>query len=82
MGDSALRYRNSASYPQVSRVPDLMSVLGGPGGDGELLTLRTIGKSICGSGRAVAPSSILQNGDAFRRQGRLYMGILRGAVGE
>ena len=65
-----------------ARVPDVMLVLVCPGGDEESLLLCALGKSICGSGHAEAPASVLEKGGEFHRLGHLYMDMCWVAIGE
>ena len=56
------------------RLPEIMIVFVGPGGEGKTLLLCDLMSAVWGTGHAVAPPSILQTSEEFRRQGHLYRG--------
>ena len=64
------------------RLPEIMIVFVGPGGEGGTLLLCDLMSALWGTGHSVAPPSILQTGEEFRKQGHLYRGMKWISVGE
>ena len=64
------------------RLPGIILIFAGPGGEGKTLLLRDLMRAVWGSGRAVAPPSILQTAEEFRKQGHLYRGVMWVSVDE
>ena len=60
------------------RLPEVILIFAGPGGEGETLLLCDLMGTIWGTGHAAAPPSIFQTPEEFRRQGHLYMGYEMG----
>ena len=56
------------------RLPEVLIVFVGPGGEGKTLLLCDLMSSVWGTGRAVAPPSIFQTCEEFRKQGHMYRG--------
>ena len=57
------------------RLPEIILIFVGPGGEGRALLLCDLMRAVWGSGHAVAPPSILQTAEEFRKQGHLYRGM-------
>ena len=57
------------------RLPEIILIFVGPGGEGKTLLLCDLMRAVWGSGHAVAPPSILQTAEEFRKQGHLYRGM-------
>ena len=64
------------------RLPEIILIFVGPGGEGKTLLLCDLMRAVWCSGRAVAPPSILQTAEEFRKQGHLYRGMRWVSVGE
>ena len=64
------------------RLPEVVLIFAGPGGEGETLILCDLIGSIWGTGHAVDPPSIFQTPDEFRRQWHLYRGMRWMSVGD
>ena len=56
------------------RLPEVLIVFVGPGGEGKTLLLCDLMGAVWGTGHAVAPPSILQTGEEFRKQCHIYRG--------
>ena len=56
------------------RLPEVMMVLVGHGGEGKTLLMCDLMGAVWGTGHAVAPPSILQTSEEFRKQGHIYRG--------
>ena len=73
------RARNVSPYMHIVaagvRLPEIILIFAGPGGEGKTLLLCDLMRDVWGSDRAVAPPSILQTTEEFRKQGHLYMGM-------
>ena len=54
-----------------ARLPEVIIVLVGPGGEGKTLLTVTLGEAVWGTGHADASSSLLQVPEEFRKQGYL-----------
>ena len=57
------------------RLPEIMIVFVSPGCEGGTLLLCDLMNAVWGTGHAVAPPSILQTAEEFRKQGNLYRGM-------